>query len=96
MQTVYKYELKDAPVGKEFIIPLPEDAKPLSVFSQHGWPCMWVMHTDQTTRIVKRRFYIYGTGHVIPFLQEHLKFVGTMLMDAGNSIYHVFEVEEAL
>jgi len=72
-------------------IQMPKGARILSVQAQRNQVCLWAMVNpdpeipSQTTEIE-----MHGTGHI--FTEGNLKFIGTVLTENGNFVWHVFEV----
>ncbi len=70
-------------------IEMPEGAQVLSVHEQNGEVCMWAqVRTENPT--VKRKFFTFGTGHILPD-NKRLKYVGTALLIDEALVLHVFE-----
>lgn len=84
MKVIWKFTLR---IDKEQIIELVEDAKILSIQSQFGNICMWVLLNTHNHKI-KRKFRIIGTGHEIDddFYGEY---IDTCLVN--NYVWHVFD-----
>jgi hypothetical protein len=72
------------------VLDLPQDAEVLTVQWQHEHPCLWVL-VDPTAPTERRVFRIVGTGHPI---SGDVRYVGTVQLDGGALIFHVFEVDE--
>ena len=85
MYTIYKYELE---VTDKQVFEMPYGAKPLSVDTQNGHPCMWVQ-VNTNTKMFKYEVVIVGTGHPLPNMMN-LKYVGTFKMYNDKLIYHVY------
>lgn len=80
MRSIYKYQLNegniDAPVG----------AKPLTVQTQNGIPCLW-MEVDPQAPITERVILLNATGQ--PFIGcEGAQYVGTY--QQGVYVWHVY------
>ena len=88
MNTVYKFEL---PTDDYFSVDIPEDAKVLTVQTQHQKPCMWVL-LDPNKPTNKRTFRLAGTGHPITEDSEILLYIGTFQLFNGSFIGHLFEI----
>lgn len=82
---IYKYPLSSE-IYKQ-IIELPEGAKALSVAEQNGVLCIW-FNIDKTHVVVDRAVIVANTGEMAPAVL--FKFVGTVLMDQGRHVVHVF------
>jgi hypothetical protein len=84
--TVWKYDLPDDP---EAIIEMPRGARILSVQVQHGAPRIWAL-VDPAAPKVRRRFWIAGTGWRAN--SDGLGvFVGTIQLEGGRHVYHIFD-----
>ncbi|EGQ8030275.1 hypothetical protein G5Y03_001127 [Vibrio parahaemolyticus] len=95
---VFKYELQEGTT----ILNLPVGAKVVSVNSQRGKVCMWVLgdfppnigdeDLDKacTHRFKRRKFGVYMTGQTIP-CEEPIA-IGTVIFDDGLFVLHVVEV----
>lgn len=84
-KTIYKYPLEVADVQD---VMLPDGAQILSVAMQGQTLCLWAM-VDTDLQLKRRRIVVYGTGH--PFGDANQVFIGTVLMDGGSLVWHVFE-----
>lgn len=70
---------------------MPVGARVLSVQAQFGRPCLWVMVDPDAPAIVERRFVIKTTGE--KFHADNLEFVGTVQVQNGAIVLHIFEVQ---
>lgn len=86
MQEIYKYEVE---IGQRNVVKMPENAQILSVQMQHGIPVIWALVDPQFLE-EKRRFEFVGTGHDIEF--DTTKYIGTVQLNNGAFIFHLFEV----
>ena len=84
MRTVYKYEI----LGATTVLPMPAGAQLLSVHNQHERICVWAL-VDTEAPEVERVFRLVGTGH--PYDDEGGTFVGSVLMQDGYYVFHVFD-----
>jgi hypothetical protein len=84
MKTIYKYTLD----AHSQTVWLPAGATILTVQSQRGVPCMWVM-LNNTNCVEARHFTVYGTGDSLP--DDAGDYVGTFQEENGAFIWHVFE-----
>ncbi len=92
---VFKFELQETTVLR-----LPVGAQIVSVDNQNGKVCMWVVgdfpnyipcNPNQSEgEFVHRKFGVYLTGQYIP--HEHPVAIGTVLLDGGSFVAHVFEL----
>lgn len=85
MKRVYKYEIE----ALDITIQMPAEAQILHVAEQHGTMQLWAQ-IDPDRPLYPRRFRTYGTGHDMP--DNPGKFAGTMLVQDGNYVFHVYEV----
>lgn len=88
MKAVWKFPF---PVsnGDVFTVPLPFQARVLTVQMQGDVPTAWALvETENTPE--PRRFRIAGTGHD---LGEHAAwhYVGTFQLLGGSLVFHLFE-----
>jgi hypothetical protein len=100
MKSIWKFEFK---IDDNVDIEMPEYAQILHVdvqlqrgrenvpVGQPQWneiPCIW-SRVDTERPMVKRRFFLTGTGHNLPdILLEH---IGTFKMDQDRLVFHLFE-----
>lgn len=69
---------------------MPEGAEVLSAQVQHDEPTLWYA-CDPGRPLTPRRFAMIGTGFPIP---DDGCYVGTVLLDGGTLVLHVFEQVE--
>lgn len=86
MLTVWKYELQPG----ETYLEIPAGSTNLSVQTQNGIPCLWVL-VDTNRKTEPKVYEIYGTGHEIKNPFRLRKYVGTFLIDNDSLVFHVFE-----
>ena len=84
MKTIYKYSIDPL-----FRTMLPEGAKVLSVGSQGSGMFLWAL-VDPNAPKVERTFDVYGTGHTVDY-HDGMEFIGTVMMEGGALVFHVFE-----
>lgn len=85
MKTIWKFEL--SPHIDEF--EAPDNAQVLSVHTQHGNPCLWMLvDTNIPTRTYGIR--IFGTGHNANEIDDNWEFAGTVLLENDFLVFHVF------
>lgn len=84
---IHKYTLQpgftrfdDWPTGTEI----------LSVNVQNNLVTMWVKKPSTPTSTTSRGVYVATTGETIEL--PATKFIGTVLLSGGTTVYHVFEV----
>lgn len=85
---VWKYKLK-----QQITLKIPMGAEILSTHVQRNSACIWARVNPEAT-LETRHFIIVGTGHEISDRYAESKFIGTVLMDHGAFVFHVFEVAE--
>jgi hypothetical protein len=71
-------------------IEFPRSAQILSVDVQHGDVVLWAAVTPEDDARVPRRFAIVPTGGTIPNGGLSPRFLGTVLMENGTYVWHVF------
>ncbi len=79
----------------EIHLTLRKDAKVLSVHLQLGAPQLWVLiNKDVAEELTQERSFIWlPTGVTLQVNDGHeLVFIGTVLVMAGNEVYHLFEI----
>ncbi len=81
---VFKYQFSQ---GIHQAFEMPRGAEVLTAQVQHGVVCLWA-RVDTRMPMELRRFVIIGTGHD----GADGKYVGTVQMDGGDFVFHVFEV----
>jgi hypothetical protein len=86
---IFKYPLMMADLQ---VVKVPAGGVPLSVIEQHGTIVMYVrVPEDNDPEVVKDlEIRIVGTGQVIEFDTNDIKFLGTVPMEGGDLIWHVF------
>jgi hypothetical protein len=87
-KAIYKYEL---PLTGETTINSPgTSSEVLSVRNQRNKLCVWILCTPGVSATTEHRFYTVMTGesHVPGYKAE---FFGTVLLDEGDYVVHVFE-----
>jgi hypothetical protein len=87
---VWKHPLRMAVLNR---LDLPLGATVLTVDNQPGVGlCLWEAHDPEQTKTEQRTFRIVGTGHVEDFAPG--LHVGTVLVEGGLYVWHVFEEPE--
>lgn len=90
MRTIYRYKLG---LDDFSSINLPVGAEVLSISNErvntHIEIEMWAA-VDTNRPLVTRQFAVVGTGHAMP--EGSAKFIGTVMVDNGEYVFHVFEV----
>jgi hypothetical protein len=83
MRAVYKY-----PIASRVM--MPKGAKILHLGHQDDVMYFWVeIDTEEKIHEV-RRFFVAGTGQVVPS-DEKMTYRGTVILHAGAYVFHVFE-----
>ncbi len=87
--TIWKYTL---PIKDEFTIEMPSNAKVLTIQSQNGVGCMWVL-VDPNALTEVRIFKTIGTGHPVDLATlgavELMAYRGTY--QTQGFAWHIFE-----
>ena len=86
MSVIYKYELEPKQVQD---LMMPVGAKILHVANQFEKICLWAL-VDRLAEHKPRRFVIFLTGEQ-DFEAEKSNYLGTVLMQNGVLVLHVFE-----
>lgn len=97
--TVWKYSIplsvESGLHGDVFEILMPRTAIPFSVGCQYNKPVLWAMvdksGDDADAKDIKR-FLLCGTGNPLMKHPKLLKPLGTILLNDGHFILHVFEI----
>lgn len=82
---VWKYPLI---IQDKFMIRMPSCSYILRFDVQTGTPVIWVA-VDDMEPLVERNFILVGTGR--NFDAHGLAYIGTIQMDEGTLIWHLFE-----
>lgn len=85
MKTVHKYML-----APPFIASMPADAKILHLDSQDNFPYIWV-ELDTDSVYINRNFLVIGTGHPFPEHVTKKEYIGSLKLDGGKVMIHVYE-----
>src|SRR5437667_5965143 len=93
-RAVYKYTFV---IADYFTITMPKGAQILHVetqqqIAQGGYrdqACLWAL-VQPTAKTEVRGFLLVGTGHAINS-KDHLKYIGTFMLEGGALVYHLFE-----
>lgn len=85
MKQVFKYPLR---ITDTQSLELPVGAEILSVQVQFSTVQLWAL-VDTSQPKEKREIEIYGTGH--PMHDAERKFIGTVQLEEGRFVFHVFE-----
>lgn len=104
--SIFKYELPVAesfmlPGQHEELlvveVKVPHYSEFLSVAEQHGKPVVWmkVPHSHSTVPMTGRKFVLLATGATLlgdaeDNLRNNFDFAGTLLLNGGHFVLHVF------
>ena len=86
-QKIWKYPINTQDV--DFVLEIPEGAKPLYFEVQRGVPTLWVL-VNPNNKFEKRYFRIVGTGDTIEE-EDNITYIGTIQLADGDLIFHLFE-----
>lgn len=89
---IYKYPLEITDIQ---YIAMPVDSRILSVGNQYGNVTLWakVATEDQgATPMSLVRIGIFGTGNILPDDLAGAIFIGTVITENGQLIWHVWEM----
>jgi hypothetical protein len=89
MSTIWKFSLQ---ITDHQYVEMPSGARILCVQTQRDFPCLWVLVDPDAPR-GRRGIGISGTGH--PCLHDSDGYIGTVQLDAGALVFHVFDLGEA-
>lgn len=84
---IFKYEIS---IKEKFDLELPSHSKILSFQLQNGKPYIWVL-LDENKVLKHRYFTIVGTGHEFDYHPDIMKYIGTIQMNQGALVWHLFE-----
>lgn len=84
MITIHKYQFK---IQDTFTIPMPENAKIITVQLQAGIPTLWAI-VDTSQPVVQRLFKIVGTGEELNGMVWYDTHLGTIQLN--GFVWHVF------
>jgi hypothetical protein len=85
-KTIFKYVV---PHATKTVIKLPKFGNVVHVEAQDSKPCMWVMQEEEPKNLIDREFGLFVTGGTLP--EEPMQFLGTVLLDHGAYVLHLFE-----
>jgi len=87
MKTIWKFPLD---LCDQQQIPMPKGAQILTLQTQNGVPCIWVMVEDDAVEAEMRTFEIFGTGTEITKEKGFGRcYIGTF--QRQQFVWHVFE-----
>lgn len=87
--TIFKYPIQ---VQDRFDLELPIGAKPLTVQTQRGIPCLWVLLDEMQEIKLLRHFRLVGTGHQIEN-NIRLEYISSFQLQNETLIFHLFEAK---
>jgi len=87
MKQIWKFPLQ---VATFQYIHMPEGAEVLTVQEQDNIPCIWAK-VDPEIGSKSYAICMLGTGHSIPPQAYEGKYLGTVQLDGGRLVLHVFE-----
>jgi len=88
MKVVWKFPLT---VNSVQVLSLPEGAIPLHVNAQDNEPFLWCLCDSSQPVYADREFRFVTTGET--FSNTYLQYIGTVHLDNGHFVAHVFEVK---
>lgn len=71
-------------------VKMPVGSKIISVGNQFDDVFIWVL-CDPEKPLEDRKIYVFGTGNELPDNIQTRSFIGTVVTDGGNYVWHVFE-----
>jgi len=88
---IFKYRLASNSGSGIQLVSMPDDATILSVHEQHSCLCLWAQ-CDPKREKRKRRIRVCLTD--VSFKNHHpnSRFIGTVLLDDGIYVVHVFDL----
>lgn len=87
MRKIFKYKLRPTDVQS---LELPVGAQVLCVERQHADLCLWAK-VDPNQRATEPLWvYIVGTGHEMCEQANNARYLGTIQVAGGVSVYHIF------
>lgn len=69
---------------------MPKGARVLCVQVQNGYPCVWALVNPDAEKVT-RRLRTFGTGHDVDTAGTY---VGTIQLDGGRIVLHIFDEGE--
>jgi hypothetical protein len=87
MRTIWKFAV---PVTDYFDLTMPAESQILSVQSQRNDPQLWALVYPDAPKQT-RHFRLIGTGHPIHDAKDNWNFIGTVQLEGGSLIFHLFE-----
>lgn len=87
MSTIWKYVLFEGINQLE----LPENSYPISVVNQNGNLIMYCFVEPDFEDSNMCTFEVVGTGYPVISNPNNSNFIGTVLFEGGQLVYHVFQ-----
>ena len=87
MITIYKYPLL---ITDEQEIEIPFGSKILTAKFQQGSLFIWA-EVDTEKMVVKKKIFLFGTGHEITQKVHEIKYISTVFMLNQSIVWHIFE-----
>ena len=75
-------------------IEMPEGSRILAVQEQYNKPALWTLSNAEESKTVRRAFRAFFTGKIYVGDPEELEYLGTVQLDLGTLVVHVFERKE--
>jgi hypothetical protein len=89
---IWKYVL---PFKDEFSLSLPVDSRIIALQVQNNKPCIWVLfqevNSTEQNPLVERFFSLTPTGQEIDRLCGCSFYIGTVQLNEGKLVLHLFE-----
>ncbi len=90
MKTIFKYRL-DPATTERHILSMPVGATILVAQNQAETVTLWA-EVDDTYPVEDREFLVAQTGQPCPILRRKKQFLGTVQLDGGALVLHVYEL----
>ena len=87
MNTIYKFYLK---LEGEQTIKIQANYEILSVGEQFGDLYLWAL-VNPDNRLIDKKIFIYGTGHLMEMDITKNSYLGTVITEGGNLVWHIFQ-----
>ena len=85
--TIWKFHLEIVDVQK---IMMPTGARILSCGNQFDDVFIWAL-CKNAENYEEKTIFIFGTGHEIDIDLSKHEFIGTVVTDGGNYVWHIFQ-----
>lgn len=86
MKAIWKYGLK---VDDRQVVKIPVGSEILTVQTQNGHPCLWVLVNPKEVGLGEITLRIYGIGHNIE--HDNLTYIDTFQINGGELVFHAFQ-----